>query len=366
MTAATARAILIVEDDPALNEAYQYACWSAVQEVNNEGLDTKYNVLQAYSQAEAQSLLDNQTDIDFVSIDLALQDAEKGLRNQDRLDGHEAGGMLILKQLKEEQRQTFAIVVSGETLLSYATDALQKYGVLHFFEKSRLDIEQYKAAIKATLWYRYAANHITQLEHNDAQFTAIESVWRAWQQSITAATAAGFDAQRFPDNLGRRLDTFLDKYIDATTKLPTGRLVKHQLITRVLQQQWPIISVQITNFRAFQAHYPSQVEPFLFFIAAMLKQLTEQYPQTFIGLLGQSIIVEPSFVVMLDKSYVSDLPVLQASIEQKIEQKASYFVNRFQREQTPIVPTAVITTWDNQEVPFTDVHELLDALGTPT
>ncbi len=358
------KAILIVEDNHTLNDSYFLVCWSALSELASEGLSVNGEILQAYSLAEARRLLSCLDSLDLILVDLALHETEQGLRNEDRVHGYEAGGILLLKQLQEEQRNTLAIVVSGETLLSYATDALVKYRVLHYFEKARLNIEQYKAAIKVVAWYWYAADMLAQLERNEVSFDTIEAINAAWQHIEAAATIAGFDIKRLPMDLALNVRLFLDKFIDPITHLPVGRLTQHYLKTYVLKKGWSLLRVQIGNFAAFRATYPSQVEPLLFFVAALIQQAVTRYSDAFIGLLGSDIVPNPTFVVALAEQDIAPLLVVQQAIETSMHNSARTFTSSFRSDTEHVVPLVRVMVWDNQSQPFTDIHELLDAIGT--
>ena len=146
---ATKRTLLIVEDDRELNEQSRDLCRMALDELALEGLSIIDTIQQAFDYESAkQFLLKAAVPIDFVSFDLALTREEENLTG----DTGRLGGIRLLRQLRGSDHHPISIILSGEPRQPYPLDILQSYGVLNFYQKEYLDIEQYISAVKAAMW----------------------------------------------------------------------------------------------------------------------------------------------------------------------------------------------------------------------
>ncbi|NTU80347.1 MAG: hypothetical protein HGA45_13385 [Chloroflexales bacterium] len=358
------RTILIVEDDRLLSESYKTACRLAIYELTGEALPVEVRIIQAYTLNEAFAEIKDAPRLDFVSVDLALDPSEQGIRQEQRTIGREAGGMRILRQLKERQPAPVAVVISGETLLSYATDALQRYGVMHFFEKARFDIEQYKAVVKAALWYIQAVESLEQLEQADSSLGELDEAARCWGEARASAAAAGIDAHRFPSDLELRLKAARARFTDQATGLPIGRLAQGYLKQYVLLQHWSVFCVHVTNFATFRAAYPSQVDPLLFFLAETVREATASYAEAFTGLLGTGIGADPTLVVALNIEQPAELGAIKSRIEATVAHNAPMFTSSLSKAPAPSVPAVHVACWHSKKHQFSDLNDLLDALGS--
>src|SRR5262245_51047097 len=150
---ATSRTILVVEDNRLLNQLYKNVCELAIYELSKEGLPPKIVIKQAHTYLEAGAILKSRQELDFMSVDLSLQEYAPSSTHSNQTIGKAIDGMMLLNELRDSKRRTIAIVVSGEGLLPHSMEMLRKYRVLAYFEKSRLDLERYKHALKAALWH---------------------------------------------------------------------------------------------------------------------------------------------------------------------------------------------------------------------
>jgi CheY-like chemotaxis protein len=361
------RTLLIVEDDEALSQLYQRICRMALHELSNDTdapLTAQADVLQAYSYDEALAILDNHPDLAFASIDLALTKHERDLNDSDRAMGKEAGGMQFLKRLHETAKGTIAVVVSGETLLSYVTDSLQRYEVMAYFEKTKLDLDVYKTTVKAALLYTQAVDLFEQLETYQALPADMDQAMLRWEQAVAAANQAGLSEKNFPDDLGLRITSLRNRLIDWNTRLPFSQWTHHMLKQRVVGRHgWMLVQIRMTNLPAFYAAHASQVDPLLFFVGNLVQQAASafDYTDAFVGLLGQRNTALPYFVLVVDEDNASRPQQFREWLQHEFEAHAVHFTSVM--SEPYIVPDIDILIWQSQDRWFTDLHELLDALG---
>lgn len=358
------RTILIVEDDPLLSESYKSACRLARFGLLEAALPMEVQILQAYTLDEAIAAAGDTAALDFVSVDLALAPSEQGLRSDQRAHGREAGGMLVLQRLSQRRPIPVTVVVSGETLLSYATDALQRYGVMHFFEKSRFDIEQYEAVVKAALLYAQAVDLLANLEEDAAPLSSLRDAERYWAEALVAAQAAGVMGRRFPTDLELRIEAVRARLTDQTTGLPIGSLTHDYLKQLVLLQRWSVLLVRVENLAAFSAAYPSQLDPLLFFLAETVRKATAAYAGTFVGILGTGIGATPGFVAALNAARADELSRIRAAIEAAVARDAPLFASSLDRARAPVIPQVTVSCWFSRDHQFFDLHDLLNTLGS--
>jgi DNA-binding NarL/FixJ family response regulator len=276
-------AILIVEDDEKLSDNYKIFCQMAISGLQRDGLNIEIEVVQAFTIEDAIKNFDSYL-IDFMSLDLALKKNEGHLRDSDRKQGREAGGMAFLKSLREKNNRTNVIIVSGETLMSYSIDALQKYGVLGFYQKAELDAKDYINAVQAALWYQSALEVISNLENFETDPDDIKRAEKYWENALEAATAANINPNSFA-NPEARIVSIRSK-LDKETGIPSNEWVEKVLIRNILHHsEWSLFQVEITNLSAFENAHASQVAPLSFYIASQLKEISPKFnfEDVFIG-----------------------------------------------------------------------------------
>lgn len=345
------RTLLVIEDDKTLNEMYRLYCQEALQDLPH----VHGTVKQAFGYNQARQILQSGP-VDFVSVDLALSREEEGKTDLDREKG-EAGGMTLLKQLQKTARPPVAVVVSGETLQSYAIDAYQDYGILAFYQKARLDIEEYKHAVKAALWYLDAAALIEKPE--------IETAARFWENALAAAKTAGIREKNFPASIGQKIK---DRWTHPVTNLPVGHWTEEKLRNRVVEQDdWALIRITMDGFNQFVANFASQEEPVLNFAVTVFQQACQGYQNLAceMGHLGYEYTLEPSFVIIFNRQALPYVDDIAARIKQEFEQKVHLFLPEFETPNarqriTPTLDTKVLKGGSEN---FEDLHRLLDTLG---
>lgn len=362
---ATKRTLLVVEDKVDLNDMYTLFCQIALQELSAEGLPIEGAIEQAFNYSQAEGILKSQT-VDFISIDIALSEQEEGLTEEKR-KGREPGGMNLLREMQGSERQPIAVVLTGETLQSLATDALQEYGVLAFYRKDEFDDEKYKHAIKAVLWYLNAAELIAEPETE----LDIEAAEESWKKALKAAKIAGVKERGFPEAIGYKIKSTQDERTRSVTGLPFGRWTEDKLRSKVIERKdWALIRVTIKGFDEFVAAYASQEEPILTFVAKLLKRTRDEFKdqELFIGHLGhREYTSEPGFVVIPGKESTRCVADMARWIESEFEKKARLFAPTFfedeasHQKQTLAVEAKVLTS---VEYNFSDLHHLLNTLGS--
>lgn len=361
----TRRTLLVVEDEVVLNEMYMIYCQMALQELSDEGLPIEGTVEQALDYSSAKEILTNQT-VDFVSIDMALGKQEEGL-TEDRRKEREPGGMKLLREMQEVERQPISVVLTGETLQSLATDALQEYGVLAFYEKDRFDAEKYKHVVKAALWYLDAADFIAEPKTE----LDIATAEQRWKRALEAAEIAGIRERSFPEAIGDKIESTRHKLTHSVTGLPVGRWTKEKLRDKVAgRTDWALIRVTIKGFSDFVSTFASQEEPILTSAAGLLKKARDEFKdqELFIGHFShREYTAEPSFVLIPGEASVRCAADMAQWLESEFEKKAGLFAPRLPEEsvsqQKPAiaVEAKVLTS---VEYAFSDLPHLLDTLGS--
>jgi DNA-binding NarL/FixJ family response regulator len=353
----TTRTLLIVEDDQTLNAIYKHYCEEALKELPFAGV-----VKQAFSYEQAKDILDTQA-IDLISVDIALSKEEEDKTDQER-SLSEAGGIALLRELQAREKHPLFIVVSGETLQSYVIDAYRTYGVLAFYQKARLNDEEYKHAIKAALFFLAATETMAQPETE----MDLEAAQASWQQALAAAQVADIRAHDFPEDLGKSIALMYSKQTDAVTGLPNSHWTEAKFRGKIIgQQEWALIRVTIKGFNKFVTTYASQEEPILFFVGRLLKSVRDEFDdqRLFIGHLGHyEYSSEPSFVILLNPKSTPHLHKMAHWLEDKFSRTGSGpFMPQFgQVDQPELTFSLEAKTMTGAEYNFHDLHELLDRL----
>lgn len=349
----TKRTLLVVEDDQVLNTLYKIHC----EEVLKELPHVQGTVAQAFSFSQAQQILASRP-VDFISVDIALSKEEEGKTDEER-EEKDAGGMALLRQLQRTQRQPLTVIVTGETLLSYAIDAYRKYGVLAFYQKARFNNQEYKDAIKAALWYLDAAELVEK--------PRIAAALQSWHNALAAAKLAGIKEQQFPEAIGQKIQT---GWTHPITGLPIGHWTEEKLRSNVVEQEdWTLIRVTISGFDRFIATYASQEEPILSFTSRLLKQVEERFnlQKYFVGQLGhREFMSEPVYVILLNRQDEAQASQITGWLKEEFANRDKIFTPAFRNKanllETPLALETKILT--GSEDTFEDLHRLLDILGS--
>src|SRR5262245_19539631 len=97
----TSRALLVVEDNRLLNQLYKNVCDLAIYELSKEGLSSRFTIKQAHTYMEASNILRSRQELDFMSMDLSLQDYAPNSRQEHQAIEKAIDGMTLLKELRE-------------------------------------------------------------------------------------------------------------------------------------------------------------------------------------------------------------------------------------------------------------------------
>lgn len=360
--------ILIVEDDKDLSLQYQLFCRLAIASPDNSHVED-INIQSASNIEEAKRIID-QEHVVFMSVDLALRADEINLNDRDRTIGLEPGGMQLLKHLQSRPQRPISIVVSGETLLSYAKDALQKYGVFAYYQKSDSKLlEEYQHAVKAALFYVDADRLISDIDALHASFDLLESANSYWEKAVQEAVGANASERSFPVDLGPRIKE-LKAELDSDAKIPNAKWTERVLRRLMTEDNWTLIQAQIHNFSSFVESQQSQIGPLLFFISRILSESLNRsrLPIDYIGL-WRSEVGGPCIIVITKLPQVNNLQKTLRDVDAEFRE----FADKFTHNQNLMVvgpihqsvaPELRLRSWTNQV--FSDWQELVDILGNPS
>ncbi len=359
----TKRTILIVEDDQILNKIYKIHCEEVLAEFPHvEGI-----IEQAFDYPQAHEILTRQP-VDFVSVDIALSKEEEGKTDAQR-EYMEARGMALLRQLQGNDALPMVVVVTGESLQSYAIDAYQEYGVLAFYQKDRFNNEEYKNALKAVLWYLDAAEAIDRFD--------IDLALENWQKVRQASQVAGIKERGF-ENLGYKIKSIRNGLTHPVTGLPVGRWTEQRLKRSIVGKEsgWAVIRVLIRGFDKFVAAFASQEKPILSFVGELLKKVQAEFQdeELFIGHLGYyEHVPEPVFVIIPGPATLDRTPEIARWVENEFAKTGSRpfapdpELKNSQSESKPEDLTFILEArlLPNREYSyFPDLAFLLDTLGS--
>ncbi len=359
----TRRTLLIVEDDVDLNEIYKMFSVISVDMLKRAGLAVAVDVLQAFTYQEALDILNSRT-IDFISIDLALREEDRGLDEVERRSGKQPGGMQLLIDLADLPHRPLAVVVSGETLLSYARDALQKYGALAYYQKGQPGGEdKYIHAVQAVLWYLEAAELLAKLEQYAAGPDGFKRASECWEKARKEAELAEASERGFPHELQPRIDAARLR-LDPVAKLPGDVWTEQALRSRVLQRtDWAILQVEIYNYADFTAKQASQAGPIFFHVSDLIEKAGAQNacPEPFTGIWWHERAGGPCLLAILQKTTAGQAEKVAAWTNAEFQKIASQFSDSFQPDQR--LPILAIRIWDGANHPFGDWQDLVNRLN---
>jgi hypothetical protein len=360
--------LLIVEDDEALNQQYQLFCQLAIGTLDEPGVQATYQVESVFSYEDAVRRL-NEGGVTLLSVDLALQSAEIGLREKDRREGNEPGGMRLLKHIQTLPKHPLVMVVSGETLLSYARDALQRYGVLAYFQKGQPGFEEdYLHTVQAALALIEANAQVELLESFQAMPEVIETAMQYWQKASQHAVQANLGEWSLPGNLEVRLAAIKTRLF-AGSNIPGEEWTKGYLRKRIFRtEQWVLVQAYLENFESFATGQASQVDPLMCYVAGMIQdvgqKITGQLP--FVGAWGHENLVGPCILALFPSNCASQMGELGRALLDEFRASSGKFVHGYQisPDHGPL-PELALRIWPGVDQPFMDWPEFVDKISAP-
>lgn len=365
------RTLLIVEDDPALNQQYQLFCQLAIIAQLETGAETPWQVQTAASYDEAIACLDVGM-VDILSIDLALQAKEVGLNDKDRQAGNEPGGMRLLKHMRGQGIHPLVMVVSGETLLSYARDALQRYGVLAYFQKGQPGFEDdYQHTIQAALAYLQGRELVERLESYHAAPEAIQRAARYWEKALEQSALANLGEWSFPENLETRLATVKTRLFPGSS-IPGEEWTREYLRRRVLRgDAWVLVQAYLQNFETFAAGQASQVTPLLSYVAGLFDDQGEKMgcPAEFTGAWRHEDLLGPCILALFPPCEAEQVREIEQAVMEEFRANAGKFVHGWQLNpeirDPALLPSLAVRGWRGADQPFSDWPEFVDKVSMP-
>lgn len=365
------RTLLIVEDDPALNQQYHLFCQLAIGTQVEPGLQAAWQVKTAFTYEEALACL-NAGPVDFVSVDLALQAKEIGLGDKDRTVGNEPGGMRLLKHIQKLGIHPLVVVVSGETLLSYARDALQRYGVLAYFQKGQPNFEEdYLHTVQAALSFLQAQALIGQLEAYQAAPEIIQRAALHWDMAKEHSNLANLGEWSFPDNLETRISALKSRLYPGSN-LPGDEWTREYLRRRILRSdQWMLVQVYLRNFDTFAAGQASQVAPLLSYVSGLIQQQGEKLgcPPVFTGAWRHEDLLGPCLLALFPACEAARAAQIEHAVQAEFTGSAGKFVHGWQLNpeirDPALLPHLALRSWRGADQPFSDWPEFVDKLSMP-
>ncbi len=366
------RTILIVEDDKDLNEQYRMFCQLALASLPELSIVNTYEIRPAYSFEEAIDMLRTDT-VDFISVDLALDRREGGLKDKDRIAGNEPGGMRLLKQIHQQARQPIVVVVSGETLLSYARDALQNYDALAYFQKGQPGFEEdYLYTVQSALTFMEGERLLDRVEASLADPGAFDRAENFWRITKELAAHANLSERHFPENLDARISGIRARYYPGTP-IPGETWTKDYLRKNIFRtNRWVLFQASIGNFETFAAGQASQVAPLLTFLADLIDQIGKKAgcQNTFAGAWRHENLLGPCILALLPADCLEQGAMSLAEIQQNIQSEFAASAGKFvhgwaiSHDHGPL-PELVLRVWNGADEPFCDFPELVDKLSVP-
>jgi CheY-like chemotaxis protein len=367
------RTILVVEDDADLCDLYVAACEAAIATLKR---DDSIHVIEAPTYHDAKKTLEHTSDIRLASIDLALRAEERGLRDTDRQD-NEAGGMRLLEQIRTMNLPVLSVIVTGETLQSYATDALQKYGVVRFFDKARWQQDEYEDTLVAILYYLDTEDILSEIEQGAEDLPQLfQRAEASWEQTKKYAQRAHIE-RTLPHDLSTRITMLRERTrnenrLDPMTNLPSSDITAGRLKEAVVGRDhgWALLQIRLRNFKALQNSRSSQIHPIFLHITRLIQDTVNQQPRNeriFVGMLGQGAFADPCFVILMratpvDTRQLSQIKQIKSTIAEQFDASAPSFTDQMaiRKGQQQVVPQLEIREWNCEKDFFPDFPDLVD------
>ncbi len=362
------RTLLIVEDDPDLSNQYRMLWKLALAQVPEISSETKYQVRQVHSYTQALEVL-AEGRVAFMSVDLALKEQERGLGDADRAAGREAGGMLLLRESQKLANPPMTVIVSGETLLSYARDSLQKYGALAYFQKDQPDFQDVLThTMRAAIWYLEAVEWVDRLERFQAGPEAIDIATMCWDRAMAEAAGAYISERNFPSNIVTRLGPVRDRLLP-NSRVPGVQWTEAILRRRVLNSEdWIMMQMWIRNYAEFANEQASQVHPLIVHLAGLTEQACKEYGCSglFLGSWHSDTLIGPCLVALLVQDCTEVAVSIAEHVTEAYQSSAGNFVHGYQLGQGhgPL-PQLGLKLWYGTNRPFADWPDLMDRLSRP-
>jgi len=361
------RKILVIEDDEDMLALCTAYCEEAVEDLGQEKM---VEVVTAATYDEALNLLQHDSTIRIASIDLALQRNEHGWRDEARAQD-DVGGMKLLKHIHHAELPVLSVVVTGETLQSYATDALQTYGVIRFFEKSRMNHSDYHVTMMALLRYLDTAD-VLKLIKPDApdSYRLFLRASEAWDQTLHFAKQAQA-ARALPQDVSAKMAVLRERMLDPMTRLPVSAVTEQRLKETIIGREtgWALLQVRIRNFEALCNTSGFEVGPMWSRLADLVHDVIEQQipPDStrYVGMLGNAG-PDPRIVIIIAAERVDEpwLASLKKTFQEKLDASAPGMAD--QTAPTPgmpqIVPEFEIKDWNAAHTFFANRGELVARL----
>jgi CheY-like chemotaxis protein len=360
------RRILVIEGDEDVRTLYTGLCEKAVEEL---GQEQTVEVITATTYTAALGVLQRDPTIRIASIDLALQRNEPDQRDEEP-DQEDVGGLHLLKQIQQLDLPVLSVVVTGETLQSYATDALQTYDVIRFFETSRLNRQEYQAMMLALLRYLDTADVLARIKPDTPDsYRLFLRAQEAWEQTLDYARQARA-ARSLPHDLGERIAALRERLLDPVTHLPASAVTEQHLKEAIIGNAtgWALLQLRIRNFRELLDTRGSQIGPMMFHIANLAQEVVEQQPPpnstVYIGMFGQNLFADPCIVILVSTNTANDrlLAPMKQMLHARFAADAVGFIDQIAQKKgiSQVVPALEITEWNAAETFFADFPELVD------
>jgi hypothetical protein len=264
------------------------------------------------------------------------------------------------------------VVVSGETLLSYARDALQRYGVFAYFQKGQSGFEEdYLHTVQAALSYLQAQSLIGKLETYQADPDAIQAAARHWENARDHSGQANLGEWSFPDNLDTRIGAIKTRLYPGSN-IPGEEWTRDYLRKRILRSdQWVLLQAYLLNFDTFAAGQASQVAPLLTYVAGLIQQQAEKFghPAAFTGAWRHDDLLGPCILALLPPCDGALLEKIELAVLAEFSDSAGKFVHGWQLapelRDPALLPRLAVRSWHGKDQPFSDWPEFVDKLSMP-
>jgi GGDEF domain-containing protein len=360
------RTILVIEDDIDLLRHYAADCEEAIEELGQEEM---VKVTTAATYDEALNALQHDPTIRIASIDLALKYDETAW-NQERRKHDDVGGMKLLKHIQQAELPVLSVVVTGETLQSYATDALQTYGVIRFFEKARLDTTEYRLVMMALLRYLDTEDLLSLIKSDGPDnYRLFLLAVEAWEQTLHFAKQAQA-VRSLPQDMGAKIAALRERLLDPVTHLPTSAVTEQRLKETIIGREtgWALLQLRIRNLKDLIDTRGSQVGPLLLHIAHLAQEVTgQQSPLNstlYVGMFGRNVFADPCIVILVLSDAIDDrlLVPMKKALHERFAESAFGFIDQIAQKKgiQQVLPELELKEWNANNTFFADFPELID------